>query len=83
MADERMSSEGEADMERVEKCAQQLGEHFDTVQILVSRHEPGTEDGTVNISYGLGNWFARFGQVRDWLIKTDERTREYVRREDE
>lgn len=40
--------------------------HFDTVQIFVTRQEPGNA-GTVGFSDGLGNWYARMGQVRQWV----------------
>lgn len=43
-------------------CAQ-LSEHFDTVQIFVTRQE-GADTGCS--AYGTGNWFARFGQVKLW-----------------
>lgn len=72
---------GEADLEMLQKHVEQLGEHFDSVQIFCTRHEP--PDGTVNVSYGSGNWFARFGHVSDWLTKSSERTKEYVRREED
>jgi hypothetical protein len=58
----------------VKKHASELGEHFDTVQIFCTRHESGTEDGTVTIKMGTGNWFARYGQVVEWVKKQDERS---------
>lgn len=70
------------DMERVEAACRALGEHFDSVQIFVTRHEPFQRDGTVNINVGEGNWFTRYGQVSDWMIRQNERTRDYIR-EDE
>ena len=76
-----MAEPKDADTEMVERHVRELGEHFDSVQILVSRHEPETEDGTISISNGSGNWFARYGQTREWLIKAEERTRDAVRGE--
>lgn len=73
----------EADLKMVRTAAEQLGEHFDSVQILCTRHEPGTDDGTVNVNYGVGNWFSRYGQAREWLIKCEERTKAFVRREED
>lgn len=70
------------DLDRVKKAAEALGEHFETVQIFVTKHEPEIEDGTVNIAWSTGNFFARYGQVREWLIKVEERTRKFVREED-
>lgn len=61
------------------KACEQLGETFDTVQIFVTRHEAGEHDGTINIHYGSGNWFARYGQVKNWMIRADEQERNTTR----
>jgi len=71
----------EADMEKVQKSVDGLMEHFDTVQIFVTRLD-SERDGTVNVNIGAGNWFARFGQVCEWTTKQNERTRDNVRKED-
>lgn len=72
---------GDADIDRLRKHVEQLGEHFDSVSIFCTRHEPETEDGTIQISDGCGNWFARYGQVREWLLRSEERSRNNVRNE--
>lgn len=75
-------SERDRDMEMVKLACERLGEHFDTVHIFTTRHETGNEDGTVNVTYGIGNWFARYGQVQEWIIRCDERTRRFVQQEE-
>lgn len=77
-----MSSMKDEDVERVRKACEALGENYDSVQIFVTRHEPGELDGTVNLNWGAGNYFTRSGQVREWLVKQDERAREEVRERD-
>jgi hypothetical protein len=79
-----MTAQEEIDLERLKKAVSELGEHFDTVQIFATRYqsEGEGEEGTVNANYGAGNWFARMGFVRDWLIKQDEYTRVGVRKDD-
>lgn len=67
------------DMEQVDRAIAQLMEHFDTVQIFVTRQET---DGTVNCNQGSGNWFARRGQVEDWLVKRVEEAKESIRKQD-
>lgn len=52
-----------------------LAEHFDCVQLFATRCETGELDGTVTIQMGAGNWYTRYGHVREWLIKQDERAR--------
>lgn len=68
----------EQDLDRVQKCLNELGEYFDSVQIFTTRYESETEGGTVNVAMGTGNWFARYGQVQDWIIKKEEETRKRV-----
>lgn len=56
----------EIDMKLLENHANQLMEHFDTVQIFATRNCP-SEGGTVDCQMGKGNWFARYGQIGLWL----------------
>ena len=58
------------------KCCAQMMEHFDSVQIFASRYEP--EVGTIIANFGAGNWFTRAGQVREWLCKEDQRSRNEI-----
>lgn len=68
----------DSDMEILGEFKAKLLEHFDTVQIFVTR-EKGEDSSTVNAHCGGGNWFARYGQVRNWMVQADEETREKVR----
>ena len=65
------------DMKIVREAVGRLYEHFDTVQVMVSRHHP--EGGTAHVNMGSGNMFARLGQCRDWLSREDEHCREFIR----
>jgi len=70
----------DADMERVRKHVEDLAEHFDTVHVFVTRAGEGDDDqSTLNINIGTGNWFARLGFVKDWIIRQDEYTRQDCR----
>ena len=51
--------------EMCERIAEQLGEHFDAVQILVSWNEDGFSLCTKK---GSGNWYARIGMAREFLV---------------
>lgn len=59
----------------VDKAIAILSEHFETVQVFVTRYVPNTGD-TVSWDRGTGNWLARYGHVRMWLIRKDEIERE-------
>jgi hypothetical protein len=65
----------------LEKPCAAIGEHFETVQIFVTRFDP--ELGTSNASFGSGNWFARRGRIQDWLVKKNEQTCVDVRKSEE
>lgn len=76
-----MSEPDNEDLVRVKAALTQLGEHFDSVQVFVTRHEAGVEDGTMHIGIGAGNFFTRYGQVQQWLIANDQNGREFVKRQ--
>lgn len=65
-------SDEDRDVKLLSDAANQLGEHFDAVHIFASRHEAETEDGTVTVNSGVGNWHARIGQIKAWIIRHNE-----------
>jgi hypothetical protein len=57
--------EGEA-VEPVKRSCAFLLKHFEHVQVFAQRR---TRDGsTETVAWGEGNYYARFGQVRQWVI---------------
>lgn len=69
-----------ADLGIVRSAVAHLAEHFDTVQVFVTRRADNPEDGTHHYQWGAGNWFARYGQIRQWSVKEDEEFRDSVRK---
>lgn len=70
-----------ADLELLKRACESLGEHFETVHIFVTRLKDDDEPEdrrTININLGSGNWFTRYGQIRTWIVKQDERSRKEV-----
>jgi hypothetical protein len=57
------------DEKRVREAAEALGEHFDAVIIFATRYESELASGTIRVSHGTGNWYARYGQVREWIVR--------------
>lgn len=55
-----MASNIDPDTEIVERHVAQLGEHFESVAVLVSNY---TENNTKFIHKGCGNLFALYGQA--------------------
>lgn len=60
------------DVALVQHHIDRLREHFDTVQIFVTREEPEKTKETITVQKGSGNWFARYGQVRLWMLREEE-----------
>ena len=63
----------------VKSIASKLAEHYDTVQIFCTKHEGG-QGGTIHAEWGVGNYYARRGQVLEWIEEQKESTREGVRK---
>lgn len=62
---ERERKENDMLYERADSVAASLSEHFDAVQILVSKLQ---SDGSTTIMYvGKGNYYARTGMAREFL----------------
>lgn len=53
-------------MKMIQATAAQLGEHFEAVQILVSRPQEGG-GGTHCVKSGIGNWYARQGMAHEFI----------------
>jgi len=55
---------GETNADFIKRVAEELGEHFDVVQIFVQTDSP---EKTVPFQAGYGNMYARVGQIERWL----------------
>lgn len=75
-----MNDQSDQDVERIKTATNGLAEHFDTVQIFCTRHEGGNVDGTINVHWGAGNYFARYGQIKQWMVSEEEDTRSRITR---
>lgn len=51
-----------------------LREHFDSVQVFVTRHNGHTEI-TESYQHGSGSWYERVGNVRMWTLRMEEDAR--------
>jgi len=64
----------------VKEAASRLGEHVDSVQIMVTKYSPSGEGNTLTFEHGIGNFCARFGQAVEWVEVQREFQREWARR---
>jgi hypothetical protein len=53
------------ELARIKIAAATLKEHFDTVQIYCTKDEGNS--GTARFTWGLGDYFARFGVTKLWV----------------
>ncbi len=62
-------------VELMDRCLRDLGEHFESVQILGSFV---SDDGnTRSVSRGVGNWYSRIGVAQEFLEMDQARTTAY------
>ena len=60
---------------QIMKYVRELSEGYDTVQIFLTRHvdiNKNIED-TESLYFGIGNKFAIYGQVRNWLLTEEKK----------
>lgn len=61
----------------IERHVADLMEHCDAVQIFVTQHN--AEEGiTMAVDRGDGNWYARYGMVKEWVGQEDCRAQQIV-----
>ncbi len=67
---DELNNTKERDHAMLKRHVAQLAEHFETVQIFATRHS-AEHDGTVGAQWGEGNWYARYGQVKEWVVREE------------
>lgn len=70
---ERDRAEDAAEQESVGAVAKQLGERFDAVVVMASRHDG---QGTRTVIKGSGNWHTRLGLAVEFMEATRQQIRE-------
>lgn len=68
----------DADVKMIREHANQLGEHYENVQIFCSQRDG---EKTLELQVGIGNFNARYGQIKRWVIRTEEQERIDIRNE--
>ncbi len=60
---------------QIMKCVKELSESYDTVQIFLTRHVDVSKniEDTESLYFGIGNKFAIYGQVRNWLLTEEKK----------
>lgn len=68
-----LDDQKEKKLELIKNQVRVLMQSFDTVQIFCTKHEAGNDPETLEYQSGDGNFMARYGQVRAWLLYEDAR----------
>lgn len=63
----------------VKKHVDALGEHCETVQVFVTMPHPDDPHVTRSYEFGCGNWFARYGQIVEYMHIQEEHQRIWAR----
>lgn len=78
--DHREDQEIDTGVDEVTRAVQRLGEHWDTVQVFVSRQASGGE--TVSHVDGSGNFHARVRLAETFVLRNNEYERCHARKKD-
>lgn len=62
---------GETLAEVVDRMVKRLRQHCDAVQIIAVKYD-NSDDQTYTVTNGGGNWQARYGAMKGWVIRADE-----------
>lgn len=66
----KLDPKQERSMAIVRRHVDELEAEFDTVQIFVTKFD-GVTELTEAVNMGAGNYYARYGQVREWVKNKD------------
>lgn len=56
----------------IRQALNRLAEHVDSVTILVTKRREHGHNGTWRMVNGRGNFYARYGHAREWVLQTEE-----------
>lgn len=69
---------------RMEQVLTDLGEFFDSVHVVATRRDHDSKGGFTDIvSRGVGNSHARYGSLKDTVVKLEEHMRIVMRKANE
>ena len=83
---EQLEEGDDAEAERFQKILRshvaQLMEHFDSVEVVVTKYDSENER-TYKGNRGGGNWYANYGACKEWVQEQEAKLRRHAIREDE
>jgi hypothetical protein len=61
-----MDAEHQEKSELIQSLIESIEDRFNTIQVFTTSHDPATGE-TTYIGMGTGNFYARIGQIDEWL----------------
>lgn len=55
----------------IQEAVDKISEHVDSVQIFASKKREDGFQGTWKVVNGRGNYYARYGQIKQWIISEE------------
>lgn len=62
---EDIEKQNEILTKKIESFCKEVYPYVDSIRIFITKHE-NNEVGTTRYDYGLGNWYAQYGQIKEW-----------------
>lgn len=61
-------------IDEIERFLDSISWRYDSVIVLATKHDPKEETTWAHVR-NRGNFYAQIGQIKDWVLKQDERAR--------
>ena len=66
-------SQRDKKLELIKNQVKILMDSFDSVQVFCTKFEGKPDDNTSHYAFGNGNWFTRYGQIKEWTILEEKK----------
>lgn len=73
MTTEEIDRQNEILIQKIKDLCKEVYPYIDSIRVFITKHE-NNELGTTRYDYGLGNWYAQYGQVKEWCETATENT---------
>lgn len=70
MTDETIAKVNDEILQKIKLMCEELYPNLDSIQVFATKHD-GNEYGTTRFTWGLGNFYSRYGQILQWVKNED------------
>lgn len=72
MDDDKIDKLNDGKLEIIKNHVKAMLPYFDTVQVFCTKYHEEETGYTSHFSHGTGNYLARYGQVKEWIVKEEK-----------